>query len=151
MNEKNSMNRQDLIAKRVKQYYWHEDINCATTMLNILAEVFGIELQSQVLSAATGMHGAGGYGAQCGLVEGTIMFIGIFGKVNGVAKEIIIATCYEFAQRVEKCSTSLLCRELRPQGFKDDNPPHLCEELTNRIVIFSVDFIQEQFKLAGGF
>jgi len=31
----------------------------------------------QLLDAAVGMHGAGKYGAQCGLVEGSLMFIGL--------------------------------------------------------------------------
>jgi len=35
-----------------------------------------------VLNFAIGLFGAGGYQAQCGLVEGTLMFIGILGKTK---------------------------------------------------------------------
>ena len=35
-----------------------------------------------MLDAALGMHGAGKYGAQCGLAEGTLIFLGTFGRAN---------------------------------------------------------------------
>jgi hypothetical protein len=31
---------------------------------------------------------------------------------------------------------------LRPQGFQDDNPPHLCEPLTCQAVEFSLTFVR---------
>ncbi|NLW00226.1 MAG: C_GCAxxG_C_C family protein, partial [Clostridiales bacterium] len=67
----------ELVASRVHEYYWEYDWNCATTVLRILAAIDGIELNEQVLAAAVGMHGAGRYGAQCGLVEGGLMYLGI--------------------------------------------------------------------------
>jgi hypothetical protein len=60
----------ELVASRVHAYYWEYDWICATMVLRILAEIDGIELNKQVLAAAVAMHGAGRYGAQCGLVEG---------------------------------------------------------------------------------
>jgi hypothetical protein len=65
-----------LVRERVHTYYWRNDINCAITTLKILSERFGIELSAQVIDSALGMHGAGEYGAQCGLVEGVLMFKG---------------------------------------------------------------------------
>lgn len=71
---------------------------------------FGIEYGPHVLDAAIGLHGAGGFGAQCGLVEGDK-----FG--------------------------SLSCSNLRPNGFTENDPPHMCEKLTCDVISFTYDFI----------
>jgi len=131
----------DSISQRVHDLYWMEDMNCAVTTLIILSGIFDIPVHSQVLSGACGMHGAGKFGAQCGLVEGTLIFLGISGKNNGLNKEEIEKLCYEYASLFQKVFGSLLCRVLRPQGFKSSNPPHLCEDMTVKSIIFSADFI----------
>ena len=64
------MEIREQITERVHDYYWKDNINCATTTLMILAELFRIDCGSQVLDSAIGMHGAAEYGAQCGLAEG---------------------------------------------------------------------------------
>ncbi len=129
------------IEARVKEYYWKYDLNCATTNLKILAELFSINLADQLISAAIGMHGAGKYGAQCGLVEGTLMFLGIIGKEYRLKEETIVDQCREYAQQFEKKFNSLSCSALRPDGFKKDNPPHLCEKLTCSAIEFNKDFV----------
>ncbi|TKB07487.1 C-GCAxxG-C-C family protein [Desulforhopalus sp. IMCC35007] len=136
------MNDPELVKNRVAQYYWEDDLNCATTTLKILSERFNIEVSDQVFSAATGMHGAGLYGAQCGLVEGTLMFLGIFSQQNNYSKDQTVRCCYEFANAFENVFGSLQCRVLRPEGFTETNPPHLCESLTCRAVDFAILFIQ---------
>jgi hypothetical protein len=133
---------QKLIDERVHEYYWKYDYNCAETMLRILSEVCGIKLHPQTLDAAVGMHGAGEYGAQCGLVEGSLMFIGIYGKHIRKDDGAIIRECYAFADKFESRFGSLICKELRPEGFKPENPPHICEGLTKRAVRFTLDFVR---------
>ena len=139
------MNSDEWIKSRVKKYYWDEDLNCATTTLKILAEKFNITLATQVFDSAVGMHGAGKYGAQCGLVEGTLLFIGIAGRIKKIPDDEIADFCRRYAREFEKEYGSLLCGKLRPQGFNPDNPPHLCETLTNRAVKFSIHFILDVF------
>jgi len=129
------------ITARVKEYYWQHDLNCATTTLKILAEIFSVQLSEQIISAAVGMHGAGKYGAQCGLVEGTLMFLGIIGRERQVPNETIVAQCREFAHQFETQFHSLSCRTLRPEGFSADNPPHLCEKLTCSALEFTSNFV----------
>ena len=114
------------ITLRVRESYWQHDFNCATTTLRILAECSGIEFSPQVFDAAVGMHGAGGYRAQCSLVEGTLMFLGILGRAKGLADQEIIQLCCRYAENFEEQFSSVLCRELRPEGFGSDQPPHLC-------------------------
>ncbi len=135
------MDTQTLVQERVHTYYWRDDINCATTTLEILAEKFGIGLCDQVMDSALGMHGAGGYGAQCGLVEGALMFVGIIGRARGLSDEVVVDACQDYARQFEARFGSLLCRVLRPEGFSPDNPPHLCEGLSCEAIEFDVEFV----------
>ena len=137
---------QQLIQSRVHKYYWDEDLNCATAMLKILGEIFAVEIHPQVIAAAVGMHGAGKYGAQCGLVEGSLMFIGLYGGQLGLKTESIVALCNDFAGRFEKRFFSLRCKELRPQGFRPEDPPHLCEGKSRIAVHFAADFVASEMK-----
>ena len=137
------MEIKELIQKRVKEYYWQDDINCASTNLKILSEIFSLDVSKQVFDAALGMHGAGEYGAQCGLVEGTLMFIGILGRAKGISEANIVAACKQFAAHFENRFLSLSCRVLRPEGFDKDNPPHLCEGFTCQAVLFNVGFVAD--------
>lgn len=139
------MELESYIKKNVEDYYWNKDLNCAITMLKILSKIFDIKLSSQLVEAAIGLHGAGKYGAQCGLVEGALMFLGTFGKQRGLSEEEIIDNCYKFAFGFERHFGSLACRDLRPEGFKPDNPPHICEELSKQAVLFTVEYIDKTF------
>jgi C_GCAxxG_C_C family probable redox protein len=130
-----------LIEKRVHNYYWRNEYNCAITTLKILSERFYIDLHIQVIDSAVGMHGAGGYRAQCGLVEGALMFLGILGRTLGQSDKEIDHHCQEYARQFEERFGSLSCRDLRPEGFHPDQPPHLCEPLTRRAVSFDINDI----------
>jgi len=112
--------------------------------------VFGIEFSPQVFDAAVGMHGAGGCRAQCSLVEGTLMFLGILGRAKGLADQEIIQLCCRYSGNFEEQFSSLLCRELRPEGFGSDQPPHLCKGLNCWSVAFSAAFIDEHLKEGNG-
>jgi len=131
-----------LICERVAQYYWQDDINCASASLKILGEIFDVDLQSQVLDAALGMHGAGEYGAQCGLVEGGLMFLGIWGRARGCSDGKIIGWCNSFARDFEARFGTLLCKELRPEGFGPHNPGHPCELLSRIAIAFAGAFVR---------
>lgn len=132
------------VEERVHTFYHHDDINCATTTLKILSEYFNIPLQSQVIDAAVGMHGAGGNGAQCGLVEGALLFIGILGRSERMADDKIIHLCKTFGHEFEVRFSSLACRDLRPQGFSPENPPHLCESLSCKTITFAIEFLEKR-------
>lgn len=131
----------DFIKKRVHDYYWEKDFNCAVVTLKNLAEYFDVSLSSQVLDSAMGMHGAGKYGAQCGLVEGVLLFLGIYGRHKKLEDEDTVNLCRLFAEQFEKHFSSLECRILRPEGFTPENPPHLCESLTCRANEFAIEFV----------
>jgi len=134
-----------LINTRVHDYYWKENFNCAITTLKILSELHYPELHPQIIEAAFGLN-AGRCGSQCGLVEGALLFIGVYGSQNDMTKEEIADVCHRYCNEFQKVFGSLLCKELRPQGFSPNNPPHLCENLTQKAVMFSAKFISENVK-----
>ena len=68
----------EYMKNRVHGLYWNDDINCARAAIICLSELFEITIEQQTIWSAVGLHGAGGYRAQCGLVEGTLMFMGIY-------------------------------------------------------------------------
>ncbi|BHH83982.1 C-GCAxxG-C-C family (seleno)protein [Desulforhopalus sp. 52FAK] len=120
------------VKTRVRTYFGDQDLNCATTAILIISEYFDISVDKQVVDAAIGMHGAGGYRAQCGIVEGTLMSVGVIGRARNIPEDSIIDLCKELAHSFEKAFSSLSCSNLRPGGFNADDPPHLCEDLTVR-------------------
>lgn len=122
--------------------YWGQDINCAITTLTCLSALFEVKLEPQTLHSALGLHGAGGFRAQCGLVEGALMFIGIYLSGLGKSRETIVSSCYAYAEAFSEQFGSLRCCELRPGGFTPDDPPHLCEKLTCDAILFVYDFIR---------
>lgn len=128
--------------QRVHDLYWNRDWNCARTMLACLGEKFGIPIDTQVFHAAIGMHGAGRFRAQCGLVEGALMFTGIAGAAAGKTDKDTADLCYRFAEAFTSRFGSLLCRALRPGGFQPSDPPHACEKLTVEAVEFAEAFLE---------
>ena len=132
------------IKERVHELYWEYDINCARTLLICLCELFHVNLEEQTLNSAIGLHGAGGFRAQCGLVEGSLMFIGIYFSQKGKSDSEIASLCYQFANDFTQKYDSLKCYDLRPNGFNENDPPHACEKLTCEIIEFSRDFMEKQ-------
>lgn len=131
----------DLIKERVHELYYGYDVNCARTTLTCLSELFDTPIERQTMNAAIGLHGAGGYRAQCGLVEGALMFLGVYFSGRDKSIDEIVSLCYRYADEFTKKFGSLTCRELRPGGFNEDDPPHACEGLTCEAVAFAYEFI----------
>jgi C_GCAxxG_C_C family probable redox protein len=129
----------------VHDFYWKDDLNCAITTIKILADRYSIEINKQVLDGLICIPGAAKHGALCGLVTGTLLFIGIYGNEHNFSIEKISNTCFDYSEKFEKKFGSLHCSVLRPEGFKAENPPHLCEELTKRAVEFSIGFLDDSF------
>ena len=136
----------EIIKDFVHDYYWNKDINCARTTLYSLSKLFNLPLHDQTLNAAIGLHGAGGYRAQCGLVEGALMFIGIYYSGYGYSEHDIASLCYRFAEEFANTFASLRCYDLRPNGFTKNDEPHACEALTINAITFIYEFIYNEEK-----
>lgn len=131
------------IKDQVHELYWKQNINCAGTTLLCLSKLFHIHIEEQTLNAAIGLHGAGGFRAQCGLVEGALMFIGIYFTNKRKSENEIASLCYQYADKFTQKFGSLACYDLRPNGFNQNDPPHACEELTSTAVEFTKQFISD--------
>jgi len=142
-----TMDCDNYINEEVHRHYWDHDNTCAFTTLSIVSDLFASPLEEPVMDAALGMWGAGGYQAQCGLVEGALMFIGILGSRRGLNRDQISKLCRGFARGFEEQLGSLICRELRPEGFAPDNPPHICEDLSKRAIRYTTGFVADAFEL----
>ena len=142
-----TMDWENYIDEEVHRHYWEHDDTCAFTTLSIVSDLFAIPLESQVMDAALGMWGAGGHRAQCGLVEGALMFIGILGGRRGLKRDRISKLCKSFARGFAEQFGSLICRDLRPEGFSPDNPPHICEDLSKRVIRYTTAFVADAFEL----
>lgn len=138
--------RTQYIEETVHRLYWEQDVNCARTMLTCLSTLFFTPIEVQTMHAAIGMHGAGGFGAQYGLVEGALMFIGIYLSKQGATDAEVAKACHRFAQTFTTRFGTLTCSGLRPGGFTDHDPPHACERLTNEAVRFAYGFMAEMKK-----
>ncbi|BDU50424.1 C-GCAxxG-C-C family protein [Haliovirga abyssi] len=129
------------IEEKVKYCYWEKDYNCAITSIKVLSELFNIKIGEEILNSAIGIPGAGRYGAQCGLVNGALMIIGLRGKEKSLENKDIRELCNKFSKEFDEKFKSLLCSELRPQGFNENNPPHLCEPITNESILLAYEII----------
>jgi len=117
------------IDEKIKLYHHEQKNNCAQTTLKILSEIFNIPVSKQVIDSACGLNGGGRYGAQCGLLEGALMFIGIKAGQDAKDKKYSNKSCYTYTENFNKKFQSLLCSDLRPEGFGKDVPFDKCEKL----------------------
>ena len=69
------------------------------------------------------------------------MFIGIYLHKLGKTESEIVSACYDFASAFDSTFHSLRCFELRPTGFSESDPPHMCENLTCMGIEFSYQYI----------
>lgn len=134
------------IADQVHDFLWNHDMNCAQATLQVLSEKYSLNLSSQLLAAAMGLNGAGRSGAQCGLVEGALIFLGVFSETRGWDRYRVSDLCGLYAREFIGNFGSMNCRDLRPQGFQDGQPPHMCEDLAVKTITFSCVFIDRFFK-----
>jgi len=110
--------------------------------LRLLEEVYEFRIHSQVIDSALGLNGAGRYGGQCGLVEGFLMFIGLWARANQIDDVDAKNICFGFASEFEDRFGCLLCSELRPKAIElASNPQHVCEQLKVEAMFFGLNYL----------
>lgn len=129
------------VSTKLEYFFKELDLNCAEASLKILSEAFDFDLSQQLFDSASGMNGAGQYRAQCGLVEGPLMFLGAFLRSKEMSKDVVKISCQNFAKDFEEEFGSLLCRDLRPGGFNDNDLPHLCEGMSRNAIVFTLNYV----------
>ena len=137
-------NTEQYIREKVHYFYHEAGVNCATGTLTLLSDIFRVPLQEQVYDSAIAMHGAGKYGAQCGILDGAMMFITIYGKQRGLTKTVMVGLVHDWAALFEQEMGSIVCKGLRPFPLTpEDAPKHLCEPITVKGVKLAVKYIKE--------
>ena len=63
---------------------------------------------------------------------------------RGLSDEEIGDLCREFAEGFTAALGSLVCRELRPEGFGPDIPTHACEPRSVDAAMFAVGFMRDK-------
>lgn len=136
------MDAREQITAWVHHCYWGRDINCARTTLFCLSELCRLPLHPLISQAAVGLNGAGRTGGQCGLLEGALLFLGILGAASGKTDKETVRLCGQYATAFQQRFGGTDCRELRPGGFRKDDPPHRCEAITVDATCFAWDFVR---------
>lgn len=134
------------IKERVHELYWNEYTNCTKSMLICLGELFEAEIDQQVFQSTVGMLSTSGFGLQCGLVSGGLMFIGIYCAKLGKNKSVILSYCNNFVETFNQKFGSLKCFELRSKLNNMKDPRHVCEKLTGDVVTYTQYFIRKEIK-----
>ncbi len=136
------MDATSFIQQQVHNLYWEKNENCARTSLLILAQLFDTHIEGQTYQSAVGLHGCGGHRDQCGLVEGSVMFLGIYFSNKRWHEGDVVNLIFDFAQNFTEKFGSVSCYDLRPGGFHISDPPHRCEKLTCDAISFTYQFIR---------
>ena len=124
-------------------------MNCTGTAMSTVPEpccslpgrAVRVTYEPQTLNAAVGLHGAGGYRAQCGLVRQSHVCRSLF-KWAWLGGGAIVSACYRFAEAFSGEFGSLTCSICVRADFSPDDPPHRCEALTCRAVEFTYKFMK---------
>ncbi len=126
------------LRERVQVYFVSGKNNCAMTMLKILAEVFEMPLDPQVVHAAQAMPGAGGVDGLCGLVSGVLMFIGLWGGYCGLHRSLLKPISQGFVEGVRLRFGSIDCRDLRND----------CNALALSVLDFAIPYLRGEMEHA---
>ncbi len=130
------------VKNKIRELYWEKQGNCAHAMLHCLGELMQIELDAQVFASVAGLHGAEKLGAHCGLALAGQMFIAIYDRQANRDEASVIAHCTRYAEVFRNTFTTLVCRELRLNGYRSTDPRHCCEQLTCDAITVTYNFLQ---------
>ena len=131
------------IKEKVHELYWQKHGSCANAMLLCLGELMGIQLDPQVLASVAGLHGAEKLGAHCGLALAGQMFIGIYCRGHNMEDGAIASQCAHYAEIFCSKFSTLVCSELRMNGYISTDPRHVCEQLTCDAVTITYNFLKK--------
>lgn len=130
------------IKDKVHELYWKKQGNCANVMLICLSELTDVKLEPQVFASVTGLHGAEKFGAQCGLAIAGQMFMGIYYRQLEKDEVFIASCCAQYAEAFRNKFATLVCSELRMNGYISTDPRHVCEQFTCDAVTITYNFLK---------
>lgn len=131
------------MKEKVHELYWKKQGSCANVMLLCLSELTDVKLEPQVFASVAGQHGAEKLGAQCGLAIAGQMFIGIYYRQQEKDEAAIVSYCTQYAEAFRNKFSTLVCSELRMNGYISTDPRHVCEQLTCDAVTITYNFLKK--------
>jgi hypothetical protein len=125
--------------RRLVEKTFAEGLSCAQTMLVALASLHDTEIGSQLMDACSGLEGLR---SGCGLIDAALLFIGLYFRKLGFAKERIRELCDRYALEFARQYTSDRCSEIR----RAVGATHGCGSLAVDAALFACRFINENTK-----
>jgi hypothetical protein len=108
------MDRQGL-RERVERYFVSGQYNCTMTALAVLFEAYEMAPDPRLLGAGQCMPGVGGSGGLCGLVSGTLIFLGVWGYERGLHRSALAPGCAFVVESVRRRFGSTSCAALQTE------------------------------------
>ncbi len=108
------MDREGL-RERVERYFVSGRYNCTMTVLAVLFEVYEMPPDPRLLGAGQCLPGVGGSGGLCGLVSGTLIFLGVWGYERGLHRSLLSPGCALVVESVRARFGSTSCALLRTE------------------------------------
>lgn len=130
------------ITAWVHHCYWDKDFNCARTTLFCLSELCRLPLHPQISQAAVGLNGAGRTARNAACWKARSSFWAFWARAWGKTDKETVSLCGQYATAFQQRFGGTNCRELRPGGFRKDDPPHRCEGVTVGATCFAWDFVR---------
>lgn len=141
------MDLENFIDKEVHDNFWERDLNCSTNILMLLSQLNGIKLDKQVLYSVSGLHGVNPTISQCGLLTGSLMFLGIYAREKNIPNSQITKYYYDFSKYFQRKFGDTLCQSLNNEKENLGISPFSCEKLTKDVVTFTSSFIHKNIKI----
>lgn len=135
------------LVEEVHKNYWDKELNCSTNIILVLGKLFDIEISRQVLHGTIGLHSTTEYGGQCGLLEGLLIFVGIYGREKNYSNNEIVRHCAKLTRKFDNLFRTLSCHDLKGASKKIFESPHSCENITIDIVLLTKKYIDKNMPL----
>lgn len=121
------MDIKEKIKSLIQKYAGKQEMGCSATVLSVLSDLFNIKVEKQVMACLIGMEGGSNFKNDCGLLDGSLMFIGIMLSQQGLPEPLTKGICRQFTGSFEiefgessvinSCSNEGTCLSLTPENI----------------------------------
>lgn len=118
------MGTQERILEMVHHCYWDNNANCAQTTLHCLEQLTSTCTPIAVSGHCRLPRGSGPWRAM--RLEGATLFLGLYCAAMGKSAEETEEICARYALVFNRNFGSMACSDLRPGGFRADDPLPIC-------------------------
>ncbi|MFA6521623.1 MAG: C-GCAxxG-C-C family protein [Candidatus Gracilibacteria bacterium] len=118
--------------------------NCGEAVVRVLSRELDLEVSNDVLKISAFTNGGGQAGGQCGILNGGLIILSLMcGRYsNDTSREPLQSLARKLTREFEDKFKSLLCREIRSEGFNASQLESIC----NKRIVEGVGFLLDFFK-----